>query len=151
ASRLGLGTPAFLVNYNDPQHFNVTFTRQGVKIATYDARRTYERGYDQLVAYRMAPNATLTLLRRLPVGLLPAENEADRYDPLARMCPGPSGRPRYFRRPYWVDPLPDLFGGDDGVVLGPGWGPLQAADGRYGRRAGRDAEVVVNPRGEDRR
>src|SRR5439155_19137663 len=94
-ARLSFGTPVFLANYSDFQGFNVTFTRAGVQAKTN--LHNYQVRYEQLVAYRLAADGTLSLLRRLPAGLLPEGSAADRYEPLARMLPGPAVRPRYFR------------------------------------------------------
>ena len=61
--------------------------------------------YDRVLAFRLAEDNTVRLLRRLPDRLLPPEAvaAAAAYDPLARLGPGPVGELKYFRYPGWVE------------------------------------------------
>ena len=107
--------------------------------------------YDKVVAFRLAPDGALRLLRRLPARLLPAENSAGRYDPLALLRPGPVRELPYLRYPRWADRPHDVFDMADAVLLGPGWGPLEWCDGMPSRWVAGQAELVVNSLGQGRR
>jgi hypothetical protein len=109
-------------------------------------------GYDKVLAFRVAPDDTVTLMRRLPVRGLPPGHAAARYDPLAAIKPGPVTELDYLRFSHWMKRPHDLFDMKDGVLLGRGWGALEGNDRARSRRVGaRGAEVVINPMGQTRR
>jgi hypothetical protein len=110
-----------------------------------------EATYDKLVAFRVGFDGTLTLLHRLPDRLLPSNNSAALYDPLARLRPGAVRELAYLRYPRWAERPRDLFDMADGVVFGQGWGPLECHEGTVSRRAAQGAELVVNSFGQGQR
>jgi hypothetical protein len=57
----------------------------------------------------------------------------------------------YLRYPRWADRPFDLFDMSDGVLLGAGWGPLEYLEGKGSREVAGEAELVVNPLGQERR
>src|SRR5262249_44075358 len=98
----------------------------------------------------LAGDGSLSLLRRLPSGLVPPGGAAARYDPLTCARPWPGAELPYLRYPAWADCPPDLFDMAEGLVLGQGWGPLECHDGPLSRRAAPDAELAINPLGQAR-
>jgi hypothetical protein len=97
ASRLTLGVPVFVANVDGPGESKVSFSREGVTAHT--STSAYEKRYDQIVAFRLDAELRLTLLHQLPSALAPAGARAERYDPLARIVPGPVPPVPYFRSP----------------------------------------------------
>jgi hypothetical protein len=146
-SLLTLGVPAVLVNGEDASAWTVRtrFTRTGV--AATDPFREYSFRYDQLVAFRLAADGSVSLLRQLPEGLLPEGSQADRYDPLARAGGTPTAPLRFLHYLAWSQRPLDVVPVEDGVLLGAGWSALKAGAGEVSREAANDAELVVNPRG----
>ena len=110
-----------------------------------------EKTYDKVFAFRLALDGTVTLLRRLPAKFLPSDNTADRYDPLAKLQPGPVTEMPYLRYPFWAHRPTDLFDMNDGVLLGQGWSPLEMWEGKPSRLGFDGAEVIVNPLGQPQR
>jgi hypothetical protein len=135
-------------NYADPHGNGPTFTPQGVTTRCPDV---FEHGYDRLVAFRLATDGSVRLLLRLPAWLVPEEQVAGRYRPLARLRPGPIDEPRYLRYPSWSEPPADVLETEDGVMLGERWSAVNHEPGQIFRWADHDAEIVVNPAGRDRR
>ena len=112
--------------------------------------------YRELVAFRLSRDGTVTLLNKLPAGLLPEKNEADRYEPLAHMVPGSPSPLPYLRYPSGADQPRDLFDTDQGLMLGQGWDTaLFRCTGHnrweVSRWVAEDAELAVNPLGKTRR
>jgi hypothetical protein len=142
-----LGTPVLLANCTDPMGHSVTFSPEGVQAGT--VLHKYKKRYDEVVAFRLAADATLTLLPRLPAGLLPEGCDAEGYAPFARMVPGPIRPISYLRYTSWAPRPLDLWGPEDGALLGRNWARLEAEDGCLYRWAHQDAEFVVNPLGQD--
>ena len=104
--------------------------------------------YDRVVAYRLAPDGTVSLLRRLPDDLLLGTRATALYNPLQLLQPGPLRDLPYFRYPKWIKPPGDVIRAEDGFLLGAGWSGLEAEDGRLFRRLGEESELVVNPLGQ---
>src|SRR5262249_17452343 len=95
-----------------------------------------------------AADGTVALLRRLPRGLVPEPNQAQRYDPLALLRPGPIAPLRFLRFPFWMKRPADVLDACPGVIYGLGWGNLQGHDGTPGRTAADGAELFVNSLGQ---
>lgn len=147
-----LGAPVVQANAGD-QTVKLVFKRQTVTIEHPCDGSLWEGevGYDHLIAFRVAADSTVSLLRRLPASLLPPENAAAAYRPLERMSPGPVTDLPYLRYPRWLHPPRDLFDMADGVLLGDGWGPPECRAGEVCRRAWDGAELAVNPLGQRHR
>jgi hypothetical protein len=145
AARMTLGIPVFIANVDDPSKSKVCFKQEGVTAHT--SISSYQKRYDQVVAFRLGADLGLSLLRRLPPALVPAGSHVERYDPLARILPAPAPRVPYFRYPAGTERWCDLFDSDAGVLLGQNWSRLETDGRRLFRWACRDAELVVSSPG----
>jgi hypothetical protein len=154
-ARSTVGNHLFVCPRDDPDRY-VHFRGHDVEVKLKWGGEHSFWGYDKLVAFRLARDGTVSLLRRLPAGLLPAVSDGDRYDPLACMKPGPGGPLPYLRYPGWADRPRDVFDAEDGVMLGQGWdAAAYKCVGRckweLSRWVGENAELAVNPQGGQRR
>jgi hypothetical protein len=147
-----LGAPVFLVGSATPL-VSPVFQQDGVRIP----REAYppwqlpyppKVGYDKVLAFRLTLDGSVLLLHRFPDRLLPPGSSATGYDPLTLLRAGPVEELPYFRYPRWADRLHDLCHMADGVMLGPGWGPLVPHEGKLSRRVTREAELIVNSLGQ---
>ena len=107
--------------------------------------------YDRIVVFRMAGDGTLFLLRQLPPELLPADSQANRYDPLPLLRAGPITPIRLLSYPSWVNPPRDVIDSTAGLGFGSGWSDQEVAAGSVFRVADPGAELLVNPLGEHSR
>jgi hypothetical protein len=101
--------------------------------------------YEKVVAFHVATDGTVSLLRRFPEHLLPDGKPPAGYNPLARLKPGPIPELRYLRYPSWVSPPRDVVDPADGLAFGEGWSEPEAQGEAVFRRCGPDAVLVVNP------
>ncbi len=143
-----LGELATQAHFDDPHRNQPIFARDGVEVRCRDL---FQYTYDQIVAFRLAADGTVSLLLHLPSSLLPAESLAGHYRPLARLRPGSIDEPRYLRYPSWSERPGDVLETEDGVMLGENWSPVRREGRQIFRWADRDAAIAVNPAGRDRR
>jgi hypothetical protein len=144
-----LGAEAIQVNFNDAYKWEAAFNADGVFAVTGWGKRQY--AYEQLVAFGLGEDGTVTLLRQLPAFLLPAPGAGAAYNPLPRLRPGPFAEMPFLRYPSWAPRPGDVVSPEDGVLLGDGWGP-RIPDGKDVYRYAADgAELVVNSRGASHR
>jgi hypothetical protein len=147
-SWLVFGELATQGNFRDPHGHGPTFTRDGVDTRCLGG--LFEHTYDEVVAFRLVTDGSVRLLLHLPASLVPAEQVAGRYRPLARLRPGPIDEPRFLRYPSWSQRPGDVLETEAGVMLGENWSALKRERGRIFRWADQDAEIAVNPAGRDR-
>ena len=107
--------------------------------------------YDRVVVYRLAPDGTVSLIRRLQDEPLLGTGASPRYDPIQLLRPGPVRDLPYFRYPGWVKPPKDVIDAEEGLMLGEGWSVMEAAGGRVFRRVGPGGELVINSLGQSSR
>jgi hypothetical protein len=138
-----LGHPTIQTSHNDQAPSRAIFKKETV--TARDCGWAEELGYDHVLAFRLAVDGSLSLLRHLPAALLPPGNTGASYDPRAVVRPGPVHELPYLRYPRWSRRPRDLFEMADGAVLGEGWGALDYSRGTLCRRAACGAEVAVNP------
>jgi hypothetical protein len=148
ASRCFLGAPTIQATLPDTAQSRPIFKKDTV--TALNCGWCEEAPYDHLLAFRLALDGSVSLLRHLPTALLPPGHSGSRYDPRAVVRPGPIHELPYLRYPRWSPRPRDLFTMADGVVLGQGWGPLESASGKRFRRAAPGAELAVNPLGRAR-
>jgi hypothetical protein len=148
-SKQMLGAEAIQANFDDGYKCEATFNADGVFACTGWGKRQY--AYDQVVAFGLGEDGTVTLLRQLPAFLLPAPGAAAAYNPLPRLRPGPFSEMPFLRYPSWAPRPGDVVSPEDGVLLGDGWGP-RLPDGNDAYRYAADgAELLVNSRGGSHR
>ncbi len=141
------GAPALQANYTDPLGVEPLFEPDRVVANRRAHHITFS--YDKVVAFRLALDGTVHLLRELPRSLLPPAASAWRYNPLACLRPGVIGPLPYLRySSNWMNPLDDVLDTHNGFVLGQNWRPLQREGGELSRWAEDGAEIFVNPAGQ---
>src|SRR5262249_35919154 len=106
-SRLALGVDAYQALVIDNFGRQVSFTADGVtlpKDPTEPPDRLHHYDYGHILAFNVSPDATVTLLDRLPGWLLPPGAAVERYQPRAHIQPTILARLRFLRLPYWMQP-----------------------------------------------
>ena len=134
--------------YADPLGHGPTF---GPETVAVQCRQRDVFPYEHVVLFRLSFDGTLTLISRLPPHLVPWADARARYRPLDRLAPGPIDEPRFMRYPPWSEGARDVLDTENGLLLGAGWSRQEVEGQGIFRFAARDAEVVVNPAGRDRR
>ena len=146
-----LGTKILVVNDQVPTTLPMTpvFDADGVSLPEGPGKRLWAGrvSYDQIVAVAVGRDGAVRLLDRLPTDVLPAENRADRYDPLRRLRTGPIEELSFLRYPTWARRPHDVFDPGDGIVYAEGWGDLEAQHGGSFRAVDVEANLIVNPLG----
>lgn len=142
-SQIVLGVSAGQVNFDDPLNENIRFARTGIYM---NCGRKVDQvySYDQIVAFGMTFEGSLTLLEKLPAHLIPENAESEKYNPRARMMNGSIMPLRWLRHPSWMTPRTDIFEPSHGILLGEGW---PDPEGKYGRVIGKRATFFLNPQG----
>ena len=151
-----LGTPALQANFKDitPSDWSVDFAPGSVvvtmpSVGSHSSKREFR--YDQIVAFRLTEDGTVSLLEKLPGRLLPEGNHSMSYAPLALMRPGPVDELRYLRYPSWAEKPPDILDSSPGMILAGDWPPLQIQKDSLFREAGNFESIAVNPMGQSER
>lgn len=151
-----LGTPALQANFKDitPSDWSVDFAPGSVvvtipAVGSLSSKREFR--YDQIVAFRLTADGTVSLLERLPTRVLPIGNHATSYAPLALMRPGPVDELQYLRYPLWAEKPPDILDSSPGMILAGNWPPLQIQKDSLFREAGNFESIAVNPMGQSKR
>jgi hypothetical protein len=139
---------AVQANYADPHGNGPRF---GPEVVAIQCRDQHAYAYERIVAFRLSVDGTVSLLSRLPSALAPWDHVSGKYQPLSRLIPGPIDQLPYLRYPSWSERLLDVLDTEGGVLLGANWSGLEHAEAALFRWADRDAEIVVNPIGRDRR
>jgi hypothetical protein len=147
-SRLVLGASALQVNFVDPH--GVAVTRFGIDGIDLWFQEILHYRYDQVVAFRLSANGTVSLLETLPGSLLGVPGLGVGYAPLARLRPGPITQLRFLRYLPWSERGRDIFDTESGIIFGKNWESLVNIQGQIARWADNDAELIVNPAGKDR-
>jgi hypothetical protein len=143
-----LGVSGIQVNFRDPNGWDAKFDEEGVSVA---AIGPHKYPYSDVVAFRLSADGTAALLLQLPSGLAPNDGQPTGYDPLRRFAPGPLHDLPYLNYTPWSVPLTDVIDPGAGLLLGEGWSPLSASEGRLFRWVHDEAEIIVNPQGLERR
>ena len=107
--------------------------------------------YDQVAAFRLSKDGTVTLLTDLPRAMLPEKNAAQLYHPLAILKPGTRSEVPCLRYMSWSARPQDILDSCPGIMLGQGWSPLRISGGKLCRYAVSGAQIAVNPMSETKR
>ncbi|MCA9052412.1 MAG: hypothetical protein KDA75_01180 [Planctomycetaceae bacterium] len=164
AASIALGTAVFTFGSHDPSGNIVEFRPDEVRLggppfhiqgplAAHQDRDdgSFRYGYDDILAFRMTADGNLLLLDELPTEFLPPDAQSDQYNPAALLAADRPDPVTFFRYQA-CDRIPaDVIPPGEGLLLDADWGPLCLEDGRLGRTGGPDAELLVNPLGQDRR
>lgn len=151
-----LGAPIYQANYTAHElDYSVAFEKEGLaartpKVGIRKAETTMYT-YDKVVAFGLSQDGSVSLLEKLPPGLLPGPDVAAKYDPLALMKPAPAPSLSYLRCADWMEKLRDVQDTTRGVMLGAGWGSIEVTRDRLYRNAHDGARIAVNTMGENKR
>jgi hypothetical protein len=145
-ARAVLGVRALQMNYTGfCQNVRAAFAEDGVQVCfAISGGKTQLVGYDQIVAFRLSADGTVSFLQQLPQTMLPARSSASDYHPLERLQAGPPAKLRFMQYPAWADRQADILDGSEGMILGQNWGPLFPDKQSPYRWAKNNAELVVN-------
>lgn len=149
-SRLAVGVDACQANLSWGK--NPTFNADGIVLATESTeppRQVDRYDYSQVVAFKISPAVTVTLLEALPPSLLPAEASISRYNPHARIQTDheQSSTLRFLHYSHWLTPYQpsfDIVAQDSRIELGDSWYALEHDSRDKWRWVHNDAEFTID-------